>query len=316
MPYTSDQIIEAYLKHGSVWKAGKALGVRGQTVHERLKAVGYKLANSKWTDEEIDELKLLVNEMTISEIASRLARPYNGVALQISRLGIGNRYGNKRAIKPVRTTEYRKDKIMAYIKEIDANGDKVTTYAKKNSLNVESLIRSIQAFNPEWYESYCERFAVKPKTTCPYCETEFWPLSHKQVYCNRKCADESRTDAGYFGGRRRETIGLAEKQCQLCGRKNVKGLSSHHAIGKENDPNNEFLIALCPGCHHLVTLLGGRNFTGTPEIWEGLIQLVLIRKNGHKPGFRGVYCSVDIEEMTEDNEEGYDCVDTYVPQSH
>lgn len=314
--WSNEQLITAYAETGSVWAAGKKLGISGQTVHERLRSIGYKLSNSEWSAEEIEELKSLVGHLTIAEISNRLARPYNGVAIKISRLGIGSRTGNKRKIKPVRTTEYRKDKLSQYIKELDETGIKITTFAKTKGLNIESLSRSIQAFYPDWWDLYCSKNAVKPKTLCPYCETEFWPLSHKQVYCNRKCGDQARVDNNYFGGRRRETIGLAEKQCQLCGRKDVKGLSSHHAIGKENDPENEFLIALCPGCHQIVTILGGRNFAGTPEVWEALIQLVLIRKNGHKPDFRGIYCAVDIEEITEENSGDYEPLSDFIPQAH
>lgn len=302
---TNEEIIAAYKEFGSVWKAGKHLGIAGQSVHERLRACGYKLSGSTWNEEELEELKRLANSMTIAEIASRLGRPYNGVALKISRLGIGQRYGNKQVKRIPRTGQYLKEKITGYIRELDASGDKVTTYAKANGLDIEALANAIQRYYPDWWNAYAKRNAVKPKTECEYCKTPFYPLSHRQIYCNRKCANESRVDAGYFGGKRRNTIGLAEATCQLCGRQNVKGLSSHHVKGKENDPENDYLIALCPGCHQIVTILGGRNFAATPEIWESLIQLVLLRKNGHNPDFMGVFCSVDIEFITEGNKEDY-----------
>jgi hypothetical protein len=314
--FTTEEIIKAYMECGSVWKAAKSLGLSGQTVHERLRAVGYKLANSQWTDEEVTELKELAGQVPISVIASRLGRPYAGVAKKIQTLGIGSGTGSFRQRKPKRTEKYFKHNLKTYIDEIDKSGSKVTTYAKANGLDVEKLAASFQAYYPDWWLAYSEAHAVKDKTTCPYCETEFWPLGHKQIYCTRKCGNDSRVDNGYFGGKRRETIGLAEKTCQLCGRKDVKGLSSHHMIGKENDPENEYLVALCPGCHNLVTLLGGRNFTATPEIWEGLIQLVLIRKNGANPEFKGVYCFVEIEPITDFNEEGYESVPDFIPQSH
>lgn len=314
--YTNEEIIKAYMDYGSVWKAAKNLGLSGQTVHERLRLIGYKLANSTWTDEEVSELRELANSMTISQIANKLGRPYNGVALKISRLGIGERFGNKGSKKPKKTEKYYKYNIKQYIKDIDSTSITITKFAKQNNLQIESLANNIQAFFPEWWEQYASKNAVKDKTKCPYCETEFWPLSHKQIYCTRKCAADARVDSGYFGGKRRQTIGLAERICQLCGRKDVKGLSSHHMLGKENDPENDYLVALCPGCHNLVTLLGGRNFTGTPEIWEGLIQLVLIRKNGHNPNFRGVYCTVEIEPITDFNNEDYEDIDPFIPQAH
>lgn len=302
---SNQEIIDAYLKTGSVWKAGKLLGLAGQTVHERLKALGHKLPGSEWTDEEIAELTALASQMTIAQIANRLGRPYNGVALKISRLGLGQRFGNKQKKKIPRTGEYTKAKIAEYMAVMDQEQLKVTKFSKMNSLNVDSVVYSIQKFYPEWYEAYCERNAVSQQTPCPYCMQPFWPLSKKQIYCNRQCADKARVDNSYFGGRRRETIGLLEGVCQLCGNKTPKGLSSHHMRGKENDPDNEHLIALCQGCHQIVTILGGRRFVATEEAWEVLMQLVIIRKNGHDPNFKGVYTTVSIDMITADNEHLY-----------
>lgn len=302
---SNQEIIDAYLATGSVWKAGKQLGLAGQTVHERLKALGHKLPGSEWTEEEIAELTALANEMTIAQIANRLGRPYNGVALKISRLGLGQRFGNKQKKKIPRTGEYTKAKVLEYLKELDESGEKVTKFSRQKGLGIESLVNAIQRFNPEWYERYCENNAVKPKAACPYCEVEFWPLSHKQIYCNRDCANKARVDNSYFGGKRRETIGLLDGICQLCGQHTPKGLSSHHMLGKENDPDNEYLIALCQGCHNIVTILGGRRFVATEEAWEVLMQLVITRKNGHDPNFRGVYTTVSIDMITAENEHLY-----------
>jgi len=304
---TNEEIIDAYKSTGSVWKAGKKVGMAGQTVHERLRSLGYKLNGSQWTQEEIEELERLANQLTIAQIANRLGRLYNGVALKLSRLGLGNRYGNKQSRKKVkRNGLYTKAKVEHYIKEIDEQGVKLTPYSKQNSLEVEQLTAAIQTHNFEWWEEYAERNAAKPKTACPYCETEFWPQSGKQIYCTRKCANDARTDYSYFGGKRRETVGLQEGECQLCGSIDVKGLSSHHVLGKENDPNNDHLIALCPGCHHIVTIVAGRRFAATPEAWEVLIQLVIMRKHGANKSMIGVFSSVDIEIITEENRESYE----------
>jgi len=309
--WTNQDIIQAYNETGSVWQAGKKLGLAGQTVHERLRAIGFEMSVRQWSEQELAELERLASQVTIAEIASRLGRPYNGVAIKISRLGLGTRYGNNLPQKPKRTKNYSKANIEAYIKEIDELGMKLTSYSRFKGLSVETLTQAIQSHRPEWWLAYAERNAAKPKASCPYCETEFWPQSGKQIFCNRKCATESRTDHSYFGGKRRTTIGLAERTCQLCGRKDVKGLSSHHMIGKENDPENEMLIALCPGCHNLVTLLGGRVFTGTTEIWEGLIQLALIRKHGANKDFYGVSVNVDIEFL---NPEDIEDPEEYIPK--
>jgi len=101
-------------------------------------------------------------------------------------------------------------------------------------------------------------------------------LKKKQKYCSTKCGNAYRINQTYFGGKRDTTIGLLEKTCQVCKRKNVKGLSSHHVIGKENDPDNLYLVALCRGCHQLITILGRRNFNSA--IWESLIRFSALRK--------------------------------------
>lgn len=306
MKATTEEIIEAYKETGSVWKAGKKLGMAGQSIHERLRAVGHRLVNEQWTDEELQELTQLAEQMTIAQIANRLGRPYNGVAIKLSRLGLGNRFGNKGSKKPKRNGKYRKEQVQAYIRDMETTGVKITQYAKQNGLETETLTKAIQNIDLDWWNRYAEANAKKPKTTCPYCAVEFWPQSPKQIYCTRPCATQARTDRDYFGGRRRETVGLAEGQCQLCGQVGVKGLSSHHILGKENDPDNEHLIALCSGCHYIVTIVAGRRFAATPEAWEVLIQLVLMRKHGANKDMLGVFTDVEIDFITEDNKESYD----------
>ena len=306
MKATTEEIIQAYKETGSVWKAGKKLGMAGQTIHERLRAAGYRLHGDNWTTEEVEELERLASQLTIAQIANRLGRPYNGVALKISRLGLGDRFGNKQKKKIPRTEAYKKDNVLRYMRDMETSGSKITQYAKQNSLDVEALTNAIQRFDNSWWERYAEANAKKPKSPCPYCATEFWPQSHKQIYCTRHCANQARTDRDYFGGRRRETVGLAEGQCQLCGQVGVKGLSSHHIKGKENDPDNAHLIALCQGCHQIVTIVSGRRFAATPEAWEVLIQLVVMRKNGHNHDMLGVFCSVELDVITTENMEFFD----------
>lgn len=298
--FTIEQIINAYKETGSVWGAGKLLGMAGQTVYERLKAIDYPMANRQWTKKELDELvKLKEAELTIAQIASRLGRPYAGVALKISRLGLANHSGNRGSKKIPRGKGYDKENLKRYMADLDFLDEPITTYARKNGLSVETLVNAIERSFPEWWLDYRRAHSDLPEKECPNCKNQFIPFSNKQLYCSRKCGNDYRTDQSYFGGKRNTTIGLAERTCQLCGRKDIKGLSSHHVIGKENDPDNEYLIALCPGCHQIVTILGGRTFNGQPEVWESLIQLVMMRKKG-ATGSVYVYVEIDITDELPD----------------
>lgn len=252
------------------------------------------MESSDWSDAEVEQLRALVNEMTIAQIANRLGRTYNAVALKISRLGIGTNWGNRQVKKIPKGIKYSKPKITEYLQLLEQEPMSLNKFAKEHGLKTDNLTNAIRRFYPEWMDAYGSENAVRPKTKCPYCGDEFWPLTHKQIFCTKKCADDNRSDQSYFGGRRRETIGWADGICQLCNQHTPKGLSSHHIRGKENDPDNAHLIALCSGCHNIVTLVAGRRFAATVESWEVLIQLVLLRKNGHDPAYKGVFTKVQI----------------------
>ena len=278
---TNEEIVTAYRETGSVWRAAKRLGMAGQSVHERLRALDYPLASRNWTADERAELATLVaNGVPLSEIAHRLGRPYAGVAGKASELGI--RSNHQRTRKIPRGAGYDKAAVEKHLRSLERSGVKVTRYARAEGLSVELLAKAIERHFPERWTAYKLEHADIPNKACVYCEVEFIPGNAKQAYCTRACASAARSDRSYFGGNRRATVGLAEGVCQLCGRTDAKGLSSHHVLGKENDPLNLELIALCPGCHQIVSHLGGRAFVDDPRAWEALIALAWTRRHGHE----------------------------------
>lgn len=305
---TNEEVIAAYQATGSVWRAAKQLGMVGQSVHERLRALNYPLAGRKWTVDEDAELATLVaNGVPLGEIAHRLGRPYSGVAGRASHLGIKSI--PKRNRKIPRGAGYDKASVEKHLRNLERSGVKVTRYARAEGLSVELLAKAIERNFPDRWQAYKQTHSDIPSKTCVYCETEFIPGNSKQTYCTRDCATAARSDRSYFGGNRRATIGLAEGVCQLCGRKEVKGLSSHHILGKENDPLNTELVALCPGCHQVVSHLGGRAFVDDPRAWEALIALAWTRRHGHEihanPQSQVVYTEVHIEVYDADLDEDF-----------
>lgn len=116
--------------------------------------------------------------------------------------------------------------------------------------------------------------------TCGYCKRKFAYSVKTQKFCSPKCGADAKRDKEYFAGNRRKTVGLADRICQICGGSPKKGIASHHVYGKVNDPKGKTLVALCPGCHDLVTKLGGRNFVGDENIWGTLIWFAHLRKYG------------------------------------
>lgn len=277
---STEQIIAAYRATGSVWAAGKRLGMAGQSVHERLVAVGYKMRNRRWTDDEIAELKDLYEAgVTLGEIARRLGRPFGSAAVKSSELGL--RFRGKRGVKPLpRGAGFDKAATLKHMTALEAYEGGVTQYARANSMSVELFAQACQKHAPGRWQSYVASRSDIPARDCEYCGVTFIPATAKQVYHDRRCASTARADRQYFGGRRRGTIGLDSSTCQLCGEVKTKGLSSHHILGKENDPDNALLIALCQGCHKIVTMLGGRKFVNDSTALETLIWLAWSRRNG------------------------------------
>src|SRR3989442_4726231 len=52
---TNEELVAAYKDTGSIWKAGKRLGLCGQSVHERLRRLGYEMTHQSWTVEGVAE---------------------------------------------------------------------------------------------------------------------------------------------------------------------------------------------------------------------------------------------------------------------
>ncbi len=279
MRVSSEEIVAAYRETGSVWKAGKRVGLAGQSVWERLRGLGYKPRTSVWTDEELDELRALAGNVTIGEIAHRLGRPYAGVAIKISRLGLGTRYGN-RGVERKRVVGWDKQSTKHLVDQLERFDGPLRRFCRMRGLDIEAFVQAAQRHFPERWDAYTRGRSDIGEKQCPYCARVFYPLSGKQRNCSRKCASTERQDRAYFGGKRRETVGLAEGICQLCRRHVKRGLSSHHVLGKENDPENDVLVALCSGCHKIVTLLASRSFVKSTEAWQDLIHLCIARADG------------------------------------
>jgi hypothetical protein len=297
--FTAEEVIEAYRLTGSVWKAGRKLGLSGQTVHGRLRALGYSTSNGGWSEEEIERLRELVTQATIGQIADELGRSYASIACKINELGIGSRHGNRIKKKLPRGAGLDKVSVKRHIRDLEVSGLSITRYARQHGMVVDVLIRALEVHYPEWWVQYRNGISYLPEATCPQCEGLFYPSSSRQTFCSRRCGQRYKVDQEYFGGKRKHTIGLAEGICQVCGRQPKKGLSSHHVLGKENDPDNNYLVALCSGCHDMVTALGARDFT--EQQWEALISLAYLRRHGGEDLKDIVHVCVDIDTY---NEEG------------
>jgi hypothetical protein len=190
--------------------------------------------------------------------------------------------------------------IHKYAQELARFGGSARQFAIQRGLDLNLLVIAFQVYEREFWDGYVAAHSDLSPIPCPQCGRRFIPLTAKQTACSRRCRENYARDQKYFGGKRKFTVGINEGVCQLCG-KEKRSLSSHHVFGKENDPENDCLIALCSGCHQLVTHLGARKDLGNPEFLEGLISLAMARHHGGKKPI-GYHVCVDVEELTEEPE--------------
>lgn len=297
---TTEDIVTAYRETGSIWKAGKRLGLAGQSVHERLRAIDYPMLNRHWTSDERTELRKLVEAgLPLGEVARRLGRTFGATATVASQLGI--RVKRNHEVRLPRGAGFDKRSTHQHLRALSSYDGSVTQYARNQGLRVEFLVQALERHVPEAWAEYVAQHSDLPERECGYCERVFIPNSGKQRYCSRKCAADARADRAYFNGNRRHAIGMDVGVCQLCGHQGHKGLSAHHMLGKDNDPGGHALVALCRGCHKILSLLASRTMADDPAAWEALISLTWIRRHGADAQLGdAIYAYVEIESGPED----------------
>lgn len=92
-------IISAYGRHRSVWKAGVELGICGQNVHQRLVKLGLNAPKNLWTEADdailLEEYTAFVDTGRLGDLAKRLGRTKQFVVRQAGRLGLTNQSRSK-----------------------------------------------------------------------------------------------------------------------------------------------------------------------------------------------------------------------------
>lgn len=197
---TNEEIVSAYRETGSVWKAGRKLGLSGQTVHGRLRGIGYQVG-SPWTPEEEERLSELASTATIGQIADELGRSYAAIACKINEMGVGSRHGNRIKRKIPRGAGFDKASVSKYIKEIEASKIPITKWARQRGMLIDSLVLAIEKHHSAWWVEYRNKVSYLPESKCPNCKGKFYPSNTRQVCCSRKCTSQHRTNHGYFGGK-------------------------------------------------------------------------------------------------------------------
>ena len=175
---------------------------------------------------------------------------------------------------------YDKAATLRHLKKMVQSGTFVTDYVKQHDLKLDTFILATLKHSGGYA---LDHVAADPKLVrkqCEQCGEDFWPTRKTARFCSTKCGRDKRVDDEYFGGKRKSTVGLAERVCGLCEREVLTGLSSHHIYGKANDPDNDHLLALCRGCHQIVSDLALKTWCDDYEKLQKLIWLAVTQRQG------------------------------------
>lgn len=96
---TDEQVVAAYNAEGSVWKAAVALGMCGQSVHERLVKLGLSKPINFFSEAEdgvlLEHYEAAANAGKLDDLAKSMGRTKPFIARQAKRLGLTNRKRGK-----------------------------------------------------------------------------------------------------------------------------------------------------------------------------------------------------------------------------
>lgn len=163
---TDEQIVEAYQRTGSVWKAGEELGMCGQSVHERLKKLGVDTSSNLFTKE--DE-KYLAERYTVYRdagclqvLADEMGRTKPFICRQAGRLGLTDPH--RKQPKRAKVWATAPDAVLIPIwEDFKRSRRTMSSYCRANNYNVQSFVDAMRRAFPKEYDTVIA--SKTPKST-------------------------------------------------------------------------------------------------------------------------------------------------------
>lgn len=169
MPYrkkaTDEQVIEAYERLGSIWKAGKELGMCGQAVHERLRNLGVDVSQNVFTSE--DERYLADRYVTYRDagmlqvLADEMGRTKQFICRKAGTMGLTDKHGQKRYFS--RWKDMPECVMKPIWEQFKRSRKNVSEFCASRHYNVQSFHDAMTHWFPEEYDDVVG--SKKPKRT-------------------------------------------------------------------------------------------------------------------------------------------------------
>lgn len=273
----SDEIVlESYMRLGNVWKVADELGMKGQTVHNRVTRLGVAKKRKKICD--IEELKSKYDEYCNSGMLQDLADYYGTTKQNLCKAA--RKYGLtniKRA-----STESEIEKLRSRKKKYGEDASNWKGGVRDSGACLFDTYSRHVDYADEVRRDPCDPDFLQVK--CTYCGKWYRPLRNQigarrfaltkgngrenRLYCSDECKKQcpvfkkhkhvlpsrSATSREVQPTLRKIVFERDGWACQKCGE--LCGLQCHHFEGIRQNPiesaDADMCITLCSGCHRLV----------------------------------------------------------------
>lgn len=155
---TDNQIIKAYKETGNVWRAGELLGMKGGTVHYRLKKLGIETKNKKFTPDEKEVLKrryvLYRDNGELEKLASEMGRTKQFLCRQAGLLGLTD--SNYKRLWGGKWNHMQVDEAELLFEQFKKSRLGYNQFCEKHRLGKNGFYNTMKKFFPDEWEHVIE----------------------------------------------------------------------------------------------------------------------------------------------------------------
>lgn len=160
---SDETLLAEYERLQSVWKVGEAVGMCGQSVHERLTKLGAMNHINVFTADDADYLKaryvIYRDAGQLQTLADEMGRTKQFICRQARELGLTDVHSGK-------GSKFAWDKVPDYVAqpiwdEFKKSRDGVNNFCKRKHYNIQSFVDCMRRNFPDEYQTVVD--AKKPK---------------------------------------------------------------------------------------------------------------------------------------------------------
>lgn len=184
---TDKQIRDAYAEHGSVHRAGEALGIHGGSFHERAAKLGIVEPINVFTDAERDRLRreyiLYRDNGKLKELAAQMGRTKHFLCRQARALGLTKPDASRAYLRVWKGMS--EDAARVWLEDYRTAGKSLSAFCRARGIDDLGFSRTMAEFFPAEYEALTEANAP---TTSAYVRGRSFEYAAKKAL----------TRCGYF----------------------------------------------------------------------------------------------------------------------